>query len=506
MRYLSVCSGIEAASVAWHPLGWHCVGVAEIDPFASAVLAHRYPDTPNFGNLEHYRDWPLKQGDIDLLVGGTPCQAFSVAGLRHGLADPRGNLALTYLGLVEHLQPRWVVWENVPGVLSSNGGRDFGTFLGGLAELGYGWAYRIMDAQYVRVESHPHAVPQRRRRVFVVGCSRGDWKRAARVLLEPEGVRGDPPTRRTTRETTADDAGASTARDDRARVAHRFNADMNEGHTPILEVPPAVVPIDLRNTARGDKDTNNRQNSSGGSPGTGIGNDDDPAFTLSARGQAVAVAFCSNMGGNDGGIYSDGSTGTLTTERKPAIAFTCKDYGGDASVEIAPTLRAMGHSDSHANGGGQLAIAFNSNTQACQLPTNTRDTSVSGSLTTNQNAAVALSTVFTLEVRGREGGRVLEYRADGTANALRTPNGGRDGLGVGAIAAPSLTASNDPATMAVRRLTPRECERLQGFPDDYTQIPYKGKPAADGPRYKALGNSMAVNVMRWVGERLRQFP
>ena len=150
MRYLSVCSGIEAASVAWHPLGWTPVGFSEIEPFPSAVLAHHYSKVKNYGDMSKFRDWSIRSGDIDLLVGGTPCQSFSIAGLRQGLKDPRGNLMLTFLAIAEHLKPKWIVWENVPGVLSSNGGKDFGSFLGGLGELGYGFAYRILDAQWCR--------------------------------------------------------------------------------------------------------------------------------------------------------------------------------------------------------------------------------------------------------------------------------------------------------------------------------------------------------------------
>jgi len=539
MRYLSVCSGLEAASVAWRPLGWRCVGVAEIDPFACAVLAHHYPTIPNFGNLEHYRDWPLKQGDIDLLVGGTPCQAFSVAGLRRGLDDPRGNLALTYLGLVEHLRPRWVVWENVPGVLSSSGGRDFGAFLGGLAQLGYGFAYRVLDAQYVRVDSHPGAVPQRRRRVFVVGCAGGKWRCAARVLLEPEGVRGDPPTRRQTRQATTDSLadGVDDGRQRGVAVAHSLTAstgatedgtgrrtplcvdvnsstatpsllgfsykddgaDARENVAPtmralahdkshanggshlavafdwpvdtivpdvavtsrpsVVQVPVVTVPIDLRQTARGENNTNNRHNSSGGSPGTGIGTDGDPAFTVSARGQAVAlttgafiptVAFHSNMGGNDGGVYTNGSSPTMTTERKPTTVLAWQPrIARNGRGQLEPVCPALNGASSGTTSDSRPAL-----------------------LITGQ--------------RGHDG--------HGVAPTLKTKGTNND-------FAPMLLRDT-----AVRRLTPRECERLQGFPDDYTLISYRGSSASDSPRYKALGNSMAVNVMRWIGERLRRFP
>jgi len=195
MRYLSVCAGIEAASVAWHDLGWTPVAFSEIDAFPSAVLAHHYPNVPNWGDMTKFKEWPNES--IDVLVGGTPCQSFSVAGLRKGLADPRGNLMLTYLAIADKYRPDWLVWENVPGVLSSNGGRDFGALLGGLAELGYGFAYRILDAQYF-------GVAQRRRRVFVVANARS-WQRAAAVLFERESLCGNPAPRRTSREGTSTD-------------------------------------------------------------------------------------------------------------------------------------------------------------------------------------------------------------------------------------------------------------------------------------------------------------
>jgi DNA (cytosine-5)-methyltransferase 1 len=212
MRYGSVCSGVEAATAAWHPLGWQVQFFSEVDAAACQFLAKKYPKVPNYGDMTKFQEWP--DHAIDLLVGGTPCQSFSVAGLRKGLADPRGNLMLTYLAIVDRYRPEWLVWENVPGVLSSwsddpdyppqddgkggeiiNQRNDFDSFLSGLAELGYGLAYRVLDAQFVRVESHPRAVPQRRRRVFVVGYL-GDWRRAASVLFERESLSGHSAPRR----------------------------------------------------------------------------------------------------------------------------------------------------------------------------------------------------------------------------------------------------------------------------------------------------------------------
>lgn len=221
LTYLSVCSGIEAATVAWHPLGWTPFGFAEIEAFPSAVLAHHYGSNlpgekwsggnapPNFGDMSKFSEWP--DATIDLLVGGTPCQSYSVAGLRKGLDDPRGDLTLTYAAIARRYRPSWLVWENVPGVLSSDAGRSFASLLGlltgrrvevpvggwqsaGIVEGyqgAYGVAWRVLDAQFVRVDGFGRAVPQRRRRVFVVGYS-GDWRRAAAVLFERESLCGNP--------------------------------------------------------------------------------------------------------------------------------------------------------------------------------------------------------------------------------------------------------------------------------------------------------------------------
>lgn len=194
LRYLSVCSGIEAASVAWEPLGWQPAAFSEVEKFPSAVLAHHWPDVPNLGDMTQYEQWK-ELGAIDLLVGGTPCQSFSVAGLRQGLRDPRGGLMLTYLEIARSFGPRWLVWENVPGVLSSHGGRDFGAFLGALGALGYGWAYRVLDAQWF-------GVAQRRRRVFVV-ANLGDGAAAAKVLFERESVCRNPAPSREAGQRTA---------------------------------------------------------------------------------------------------------------------------------------------------------------------------------------------------------------------------------------------------------------------------------------------------------------
>lgn len=179
MKYLSVCSGIEAASVAWYPLGWKAVTFSEIEAFPCSVLAYHYPDVPNLGDMTKI-DGRQYRGTVDLVVGGTPCQDFSIAGKRAGLDGERSGLARDFTRLLHKIRPRWFVWENVPGVFSTNGGRDFGTFLRTLDNIGFGLAWRVLDAQYF-------GVPQRRRRVFVIGHF-GDWRPAAAVLFESKSL------------------------------------------------------------------------------------------------------------------------------------------------------------------------------------------------------------------------------------------------------------------------------------------------------------------------------
>ena len=228
MKYLSICSGIEAASVGWHQLGWQPVGFSEIEPFPSAVLAHRFPDVPNLGDMTKFKEWDIEQ--IDLLVGGTPCQAFSVAGLRRGLEDARGNLTLTFCHMADHFDPEWIVWENVPGVLSSQD-NAFGCFLGALCGNGEPlvpdgrWdnaglvsgpqrtvAWRVLDAQYF-------GVAQRRRRVFVLAV-RGarNWAAAAALFPIADGLFWDSPPSREARQGVATGPTAGTG----SGSAHAF--------------------------------------------------------------------------------------------------------------------------------------------------------------------------------------------------------------------------------------------------------------------------------------------
>jgi DNA (cytosine-5)-methyltransferase 1 len=387
VRYLSVCSGIDAASVAWHPLGWTPVGFSEIEKFPSQVLAHRFPGVKNYGDMTKFKEWNIERGAVDLLVGGTPCQAFSVAGLRKGLADPRGNLALTFVAMVDHYRPEWVVFENVPGVLSSNGGRDFGAFLGALGQLGYGWCYRVLDAQYF-------GVAQRRRRVFVVAHASGDPRRCASVLFEPESLCGDPPPSREAGQGIASGAIAGTVSSKWAKGTGGPAGDECYNLTAVYESHPH----DSRVTGPVEQ-----------------------CPTVSARW---------GTGGNNTPLVTDGE----------ASAFSWQCRGDMRGMVPRPTTQF----------------------QRCQI-----------------EAVMVQPVAHTLRGEGFDAGE--------------------DGTGRGTPIVPVKT----PA-MHVRRLTPVECERLQGFPDGWTDIRPGGKDTPDSPRYKALGNSMAVPVMRWIGMRIAE--
>jgi len=451
-RYMSVCSGIEAASVAWKPLGWECAGYSEIEPFPRAVLEqrlgavavdwdHRHAPGQNFAPLfgDFTRIESHHVGPVDLLVGGTPCQSFSIAGKRLGLDDPRGNLAIEFLALARRLGARWMVWENVPGVLSSWSGSatgapidengrwiggpgqewqadlpetgDFHAFLDLFRECGYRGCYRVLDAQYVRVAGHERAVPQRRERVFVVGHL-GDDARAVPVLFEPESLRGHPAPRR----------------------------QAGEGVAPTISARP--------------------------SGGGGLGTDFD----------------C------DGGLiasqYDDGSVAAVTSK-------WAKGSGGPAGDEcqnlVAHTLSAEGF-DASEDGTGQAAIAI-------------QERAVSENIDAGpQGKGYQEGVGYTLEARNKV--QAVAF-AQNTRDEVRLFGG--DGSIVGALGADMGMKQQCyvAQSWAVRRLTPLECERLQGFPDGWTNIAWRGKVSApDGPRYKAIGNSMAVNVMRWLGQRI----
>jgi len=373
------------------------VAYSEIEPFPCKVLQHHYPTVPNLGDMTKFKGWP--DADVDVFVGGTPCQSFSVAGLRKGLDDPRGNLMLTYLAIAKQYRPNWLVWENVPGVLSSAEGRDFGSFLGGLAILGYGFAYRVLDAQYF-------GVAQRRKRVFVVGYL-GDWRPAAAVLFERHSLQGHPAPSR--------------------KKGKSFAASIASG-APISD-------YDVAGTL--DK----------GTPGRGIGHN----------------------GNYDSQVVSVGSLCARTGQSRSVhgvaqpIAFSGQMSNPQTDVDMTQTLGAK----------NPMAVAV-SNGHGWW----------SESDGTAQTIALAENTIGRKPENGGNGDGFTDGGPMYTLNAT----------GVHGVA----------QAMAVRRLTPIECERLQGFPDRYTDIQPKGKATPDGPRYKALGNSMAVPVMGWIGKRIQE--
>lgn len=402
MIYGSICSGIEAASVAWEPLGWRCAFVSEIDLFPCAVLTHRYPDVPNAGDFTKIERG--QYADIDLLVGGTPCQDFSVAGKRAGFSGARGSLTVSCVELVRRLMPDWFVWENVPGVLQGDCRRGFFRFLRALADCGYHVGWRVLDAQYVRVDGIGRAVPQRRRRVFVVGHL-GDWRAPCAVLFEPESVCGDSPPRR--------EALEGIARD----VANCLGVGGSRSGARIGDIggQDNIVAHALR--------------------GEGF----DASEDGTGRGVPLTVCMAHVQGGAEVGV---GGGTTLSCTHEAPIAFHPRQ---DPDVS-GPVTHPIGAQDKG------MAVAIQE--RACA----------------GENCG--------------PGGK--GFRDDGSAYTLEARHH------------PQSVETN----YSVRRLTPRECERLQGFPDDWTLVPFGKRMAADGPRYKALGNSMAVNCMRWIGQRI----
>ena len=391
MKYATVCSGIEAPSVAWHSLGWQPVFFSEIEKAPSRLLSHHYPNVPNLGDMNHINTQDYAR-TIDLVCGGTPCQSFSVAGLRQGMADPRGNLALVFLRLVDQIRPTWVLWENVPGVLSSNGGRDFGAFLGALGKLGYGFAYRVLDAQYF-------GVPQRRRRVFVVGHIGGQWQRCAAVLFESESMSGHFEAGGTARQRVAAEIEASIARSRKQTVA-----------------------IDFRNNVFSEL-----------------------SMTIQAGGKGVSVNTIPH-------VMATGQAGAEIIAGK-CRALTCNH---EAPIVFDPNQVTSKHNRSNPK------------------------PNISHTLP----AAITPPFLFQPSIARNGRGVPSEISAAITAHA-----GGKGD-----------TQQCVVNGSGVRRITPLECERLQGFPDNYTNV----CGLSDSARYKMLGNSMAVPVIKWIGERINK--
>ncbi|HCC5834871.1 phage N-6-adenine-methyltransferase [Citrobacter farmeri] len=529
MKYGSVCSGIEAASKAWEPLGWKPAWFSEIEPFPSAVLAHHWPEVTNLGDMTKISD-AVRTGDVeapDVLVGGTPCQAFSITGLREGLSDNRGQLTLSYVELANAIDAKRrergepeaiIVWENVPGVLSSKD-NAFGCFLAGLAgesskfqPAGGKWthagcvsgperviAWRVLDAQFF-------GVAQRRRRVFVVASARKGFDPAA-VLFELDSMRRDSAPRRESQPEIARNAGERTKVgshwDNPANPHPTLNQSNNIGgigasnHELFSQRGSGLVSDAYSDVSRTllakENDSTAEDLETYAIVGSQTQYGDEIAGTLSARhdsspcadrGMNVLAYGGGNTSGNIDvatactahGVRMDFDTETFAvhgtqdpdTNRELAhtlgrnngqenacIAFSYKDNGADATSDLSPTIRAGNHDKSHANSGQPPAICI-------------------------QHASIGRHDAAGPQGKGYQ--EDVAFTQDSRSSA--------DVIQYG---------------MQVRRFTPRECERLQGFPDNHTMIGWRGKDAdecPDGPRYKAIGNSMAVPVMRWIGERI----
>lgn len=414
MKYVSLFSGIEAATVAWEPLGWEPLAFSEIDAFPCAVLAERFPGVPNLGDITEI-EWKKavkRHGKPDLVVGGSPCQSFSIAGGRTGLEGASG-LMWEYVRCVREVKPGWLLWENVPGALSSSHGEDFRCLLEALDACGYGLAWRVLDAQFF-------GVAQRRERVFLVGRL-GDPGGPCRVLFEPESLRWDSPSSKDKRKALAAGAGISPK--------------------------TAGWPVSAGFSYKASPSAGN------------IGYEPEQAPTVLAERNDAAVciqgdiARGAHMGQNGKGWSDEGVSYTLDTMDVPAV-----------------TLKICGGCD--GGGKGPMITEDMSCTLGCR-----------NDQTVFEPAAFAANQRGEVRLQGGDGEITGVIPAHSSGKQV---NGAMDGY-------------------AVRRLTPRECERLQGFSDDWTRVPYKGKPAdecPDTPRYKAIGNSMAVPVMRWIGERI----
>ena len=500
MKFGSVCSGIEAASVAWHPLGWKAAWLSEIEPFPSAVLAHHYPDVPNLGDMTTLPERILS-GEVeapDVFCGGTPCQAFSVAGLRNSLDDARGNLSLTFCEIANAIDiqrittgmaPSIVFWENVPGVLSTKD-NAFGCFLGALAgevealePPGGKWtnagcvsgpqrtvAWRVLDAQYF-------GVAQRRRRVFVVASARADFDPTA-VLFEFDGLRRDTAPSREARKEVTECAGTLTANggglnrpagnanelDFCVTVAQCLTAGSGQRYDPETET---ISPIALQDITPREK----AQNGKGW-------NDDGTAYTVDTHAtQGVAqpisihphcIGRAPNAGPQGKEYLTDGSAYCMDSRGQPqAVAQPVNIYGGNKRPDRPE---------------GGFYVRTDEDTSK------TLDAATGLNPTCSQGGTAVMQPMVLMD----QGGSVMNVEHDMVGTLRRETHGHEP-------------AVIQPPAMQVRRLTPVECERLQGFPDNYTAIPWRKKPVSDcpdGPRYKALGNSWAVPVVAWIGRRI----
>lgn len=465
-KYISCFSGIEAASVAWDELGWQPQAFCEIEPFPSAVLAQRYPEVPNLGDITkvNWDEW--KDKDIDLIIGGSPCQSFSVAGKRLGLDDPRGNLAIEFIRIIDTIRPRWFILENVAGLLSADGGRDFGSLLALMGECGYGFSYRILDSQHF-------GVPQRRRRVFIVGHLGGDWRHSAAVLFESSSLQRNTPK-----------ALRIQSEEDATRLGEGFDSWFDGIDSTSIE-RRGIVP-DTYGIGGG-------QAAQWSNPAPNL------APTLHCQSDCALVAHESQP--EEKRVFVDAYHASIDEDKTSTLSVGM----------LKGNLHCVGEPMELTHPCGTEIWNFdakNSNSMKSSNPDSGLQnvtegvaptlTAVAPNPTLNQGGIAIVQDIDEVAAFTSKGdGTVFESNVHPTLSAA---GGGQAGQGYPAV------RQKVESEMVVRRLTPLECERLQGFPDNWTRIKWNGKPESecpDGHRYKACGNSMAVPVIRWLGERIQ---
>ena len=579
MRYGSICSGVEAASLAWQHLGWTPAFFSEVEPFPAAVLMQRLgamkplrpldPDAasdekdrkqrlswqsliaemPDGGTIPNLGDFTLIKkedydGQIDLLVGGTPCQDLSIAGKRLGFGGKRSVLALDFVRLCFETGVRWVVWENVPAALSSRRGEDFGRFVSLLcgwnvpvpesgwrkcgivtpAPGGFGVAWRVLDSQFTRVEQFPRAIPQRRKRLFLVGYS-GQWKYPAKVLFDGEMCGGDTPPRRTKRQNaSAGSEGGSASTDwwDGSQKAGTLTRTSDQQFMPDKGRLQCVIEqtgtdfLCYENHAP-DSRIKSVEVSQSIVARMGTGGNNLPLLQEVPREPETAIGFIKNDAGGDLQGFWNEVFPTMRTEVTPAVAreecfhVSFCDANGrrkDRSKGGLYVTEAKAGKTVTAGGpGAETVIVEPIALDGDKMKPGER--SGGSGMGFSEDGVMYTQTVKDVHAVAYDECVPLDLR-----NATRDPEKhdaqNRQGVGIGEDGAPmnTVTAASVPGVgwqATVRKLLPIECERLMGFPDNWTRISWKGKPeeeCPDAPRYKACGNSMCVNVMAWIGERI----
>ena len=579
MRYGSICSGVEAASLAWRHLGWTPAFFSEVEPFPAAVLMQRLgamkplrpldPDAasdekdrkqrlswqsliaemPDGGTIPNLGDFTLIKkedydGQIDLLVGGTPCQDLSIAGKRLGFGGKRSVLALDFVRLCFETGTRWVLWENVPAALSSRRGEDFGRFVSLLcgwnvpvpesgwrkcgivtpAPGGFGVAWRVLDSQFTRVEQFPRAIPQRRKRLFLVGYT-GQWKYPAKVLFDGEMCGGDTPPRRTKRQNaSAGSEGGSASTDwwDGSQKAGTLTRTSDQQFMPDKGRLQCVIEqtgtdfLCYENHAP-DSRIKSVEVSQSIVARMGTGGNNLPLLQEVPRDPETAIGFIKNDAGGDLQGFWDEVFPTMRTEVTPAVAreecFHVSFCDANGRRKDRPngglyvTEAKAGKTVTAGGPGAETVIVEPIALDGDKMKPGER--SGGSGMGFSEDGVMYTQTVKDVHAVAYDECVPLDLR-----NATRDPEKhdaqNRQGVGIGEDGAPmnTVTAASVPGVgwqATVRKLLPIECERLMGFPDNWTRISWKGKPeeeCPDAPRYKACGNSMCVNVMAWIGERI----